>query len=59
MTTSYLDRGEGRIAYDVQGSGPLVVCAPGMGDLRSVYRFFAPALVAAGYRVDHGPAWAR
>ncbi|GAA4677864.1 alpha/beta fold hydrolase [Phytohabitans rumicis] len=51
MTTSYLDRGEGRIAYDVQGEGPLVVCVPGMGDLRSNYRFTVPALVAAGYRV--------
>ena len=24
----------GRIAYDDQGKGPLVVCVPGMGDLR-------------------------
>jgi pimeloyl-ACP methyl ester carboxylesterase len=47
----YLDRGEGRIAYDVVGEGPLVVCAPGMGDLRSVYRFMTPGLVEAGYRV--------
>ena len=51
MTTNYLDRGAGRIAYDVQGAGPLVVCLPGMGDLRSVYRFTVPALVDAGYRV--------
>ena len=51
MTTSYLDRGEGRIAYDVQGVGPLVVCAPGMGDLRGLYRFMVPALVDAGFRV--------
>jgi pimeloyl-ACP methyl ester carboxylesterase len=51
MTTSYLDRTEGRIAYDVTGQGPLVVCLPGMGDLRSVYRFLTPALVEAGYRV--------
>jgi len=47
----YLDRPGGRIAYDVAGAGPLVVCVPGMGDLRSVYRFLAPALVEAGYRV--------
>ncbi len=33
------------------GDGPLVVCLPGMGDLRSNYRFLAPALVAAGARV--------
>jgi pimeloyl-ACP methyl ester carboxylesterase len=49
--TLFLDRGEGRIGYDVAGDGPLVVCAPGMGDLRRVYRFVVPELVAAGYRV--------
>ena len=47
----YLSRPEGRIAYDVAGVGPLVVLVPGMGDLRATYRFLAPALVAAGYRV--------
>ena len=51
MTTSYLTRGEGRIAYDVDGKGPLVVCLPAMGDLRQIYRFLVPALVEAGYRV--------
>jgi pimeloyl-ACP methyl ester carboxylesterase len=51
MTTSYLDRGEGRIAYEVQGDGPLAVCVPGMGDLRSTFRSTVPALLAAGYRV--------
>ena len=49
--TAYLARPEGRIAYDVTGEGPLVVCAPGLGDLRSVYRFLTPGLVEAGYRV--------
>lgn len=47
----FLQRPEGKIAYDVAGYGPLVICAPGMGDLRSVYRFLAPALVNRGYRV--------
>ncbi|HEX6967794.1 MAG TPA: alpha/beta hydrolase [Micromonosporaceae bacterium] len=51
MKTSYLDRGGARIAYDVQGAGPLVLCLPGMGELRSSYRFTVPALVEAGYRV--------
>jgi pimeloyl-ACP methyl ester carboxylesterase len=50
-TTHTLQRPGGRIAYDVSGDGPLVVCVPGMGDLRSVYRFLVPALVDAGYRV--------
>jgi pimeloyl-ACP methyl ester carboxylesterase len=49
--TLYLARDEGRIAYDVSGSGPLVVLVPGMGDLRSTYRMLAPTLVAAGYTV--------
>ena len=49
--TRFLDRPGGRIAYDLAGVGPLVVCIPGMGDLRSGYRYLAPALVDAGYRV--------
>ncbi len=51
--TRWVDRPQGRIAYDLAGApaGPLVVCVPGMGELRSVYRFTVPALVAAGYRV--------
>jgi pimeloyl-ACP methyl ester carboxylesterase len=49
--TAYLDRPEGRVAYDVAGDGSLVVLVPGMGDLRATYRFLAPALRDAGYRV--------
>ena len=49
--TRFLDRPGGRIGYELAGDGPLVVCIPGMGDLRSSYRFLAPALVEAGYRV--------
>lgn len=49
--TRYLSRPGGRIAYDVAGEGPLILLVPGMGDLRGAYRFLAPALVAAGYRV--------
>jgi pimeloyl-ACP methyl ester carboxylesterase len=43
--------GESSIAYDVSGSGPLVVLVPGMGDLRSTYRFLTPQLVSAGFTV--------
>jgi pimeloyl-ACP methyl ester carboxylesterase len=50
-STVHLTRPEGRIGYDVDGSGPLVVLVPGMGDLRAAYRFLAPALREAGYRV--------
>jgi len=49
--TSYLTRPEGRIGYDISGDGSLVVLVPGMGDLRAGYRFLAPALRQAGYRV--------
>jgi len=51
MSTLFLERPEGRIAYDLAGTGPLVVCVPGMGDLRAEYRFLAERLVAAGFRV--------
>jgi len=49
--TRYLNRTDGRIAYDVDGDGPLIVLIPGMGDLRATYRFLAPVLRGAGYRV--------
>jgi len=49
--TTYLARPEGRVGYDVSGNGPLVVLVPGMGDIRKTYRFLAPALREAGYRV--------
>ena len=49
--SSYLSRPGQRIGYDVAGDGSLVVLVPGMGDLRASYRFLAPALRAAGYRV--------
>ena len=41
----------GQIAYDVTGQGPLVVLSHGIGDRRQAYRFLAPKLAAAGYRV--------
>jgi pimeloyl-ACP methyl ester carboxylesterase len=48
----FLERPEGRIAYDVTaGSGPLIVCVPGMGELRQSYRHLVPRLAAHGYRV--------
>jgi pimeloyl-ACP methyl ester carboxylesterase len=50
--TRFLKIGNGSIAYeDFGGSGPLVVCVPGMGDMREQYRFLTPVLVGAGYRV--------
>jgi pimeloyl-ACP methyl ester carboxylesterase len=49
--THHMQRPGGRIAYSLEGAGPLVIGVPGMGDLRSTYRATVPALVAAGYRV--------
>jgi pimeloyl-ACP methyl ester carboxylesterase len=46
-----LERPEGTVAYEVSGTGPLIVCAPGMGDLRSSYRFLRTELLRAGFRV--------
>jgi len=49
--TEFLDVPGGRIAYDVTGSGPLVVLSHGIGVRRQDYRFLAPMLAQAGYRV--------
>ena len=51
MDSSYLVIDGSRIAYDVAGSGPLVVCSPAMGDTREAYRPLAGQLVEAGFRV--------
>lgn len=47
----HLVRPDGRIAYSADGAGPILICTPGMGDLRSTYRDFAGLLIAAGFRV--------
>jgi alpha-beta hydrolase superfamily lysophospholipase len=49
--TEFLDIAGGRIAYEVTGHGPMVVLSHGVGDHRQVYRFLAPHLAQAGYRV--------
>ena len=49
--TEHLSIGDNTIAYEVSGEGPLVVLASGIGDSRHSYRFLAPALASAGYRV--------
>lgn len=52
MHTQFLDRPGGKIAYDDSGrDGDLVIMLPGMGALRSEYRFLAPVLTDSGYRV--------
>jgi len=49
--TEHLSVGDNTIAYELTGEGPLVLLAHGIGDSRHSYRFLAPALVTAGYRV--------
>ena len=49
-STAIVEANGGKIACSDEGSGPLVVLSPGMGDLRSSYRYQVPALVEAGYR---------
>jgi pimeloyl-ACP methyl ester carboxylesterase len=49
--TQFLERDGAVMSYEIAGEGPLVVCIPGMADLRGTFRFLAPALVEAGYRV--------
>ncbi len=51
MSQGFLERPTGRLAYSLTGIGPLVVCIPGMGDLRSHYDRLAADLSAAGFRV--------
>ena len=53
-TTQYLDRPEGRLAFDVHGvvgDGPVLVAVPGLGDLRQTYRHVVPQLLDAGITV--------
>ena len=49
--TEFVDVAGGQIAYEVTGAGPLVVLSHGIGDRRQAYRFLAPMLAQAGYRV--------
>jgi pimeloyl-ACP methyl ester carboxylesterase len=66
VMTQFIEVAGGQIAYEVTGEGPLVVLSHGMGDTRASYRFLAPLITAAGYRVasvdlrGHGessPSW--
>jgi pimeloyl-ACP methyl ester carboxylesterase len=51
MQTCFLELSSGRLAYNTYGtSGEPVVMLPGMGALRSEYRFLGPRLAKAGFR---------
>ena len=50
--TLLMNSARGTVGFDdTGGSGPMVIAVPGMGDLRSEYRYLTPYLTAAGYRV--------
>jgi pimeloyl-ACP methyl ester carboxylesterase len=49
--TEFVEVKGGHIAYEVIGHGPLVVLSPGIADTRASYRFLAPLIADAGYRV--------
>jgi pimeloyl-ACP methyl ester carboxylesterase len=51
MDISYLTVDGRRIAAEVRGEGPLVVCSPAMGDTRDAFGPLADALVERGFRV--------
>ena len=51
MTISYVGSGGGRLAMEVEGDGPLVICSPGMGDFRDAFTPLATHLRASGFRV--------
>lgn len=50
-TTHTLERPGGSLAYDRRGTGPVIICVPGMGDIRSTYRHIADALAQEGFTV--------
>ena len=51
MTISCVRSGNGELAVDVSGDGPLVICSPGMGDFRDAFAPLATHLRASGFRV--------
>ncbi|KKY22705.1 putative alpha beta hydrolase superfamily protein [Phaeomoniella chlamydospora] len=51
MTVEIIDTDGGKLAVEVEGDGPLIVCSPGLGDTRDAYAPLAEELVASGYRV--------
>ncbi len=65
MAISYIDIAGGRLAVEVEGEGPLIICSPSLGDTRDAFAPLAAHLVAGGYRVarvdlrGHGDSTAR
>ena len=51
MPLQYFDTDGGKLAVEVSGSGPLIICSPGLGDHRDVYGPLTTQLTHAGYTV--------
>ncbi|KAH6984293.1 Alpha/Beta hydrolase protein [Ilyonectria sp. MPI-CAGE-AT-0026] len=51
MTVEYIEADGGKLAFEVVGTGPLIICSPGLGDTRDAYDPLVGELVASGYRV--------
>ena len=51
MSISQIASGGGKLAVEVEGAGPLIVCSPGLGDTRDAYGPLSAHLTAAGFRV--------
>lgn len=51
MAISYIETEGGKLAVEVEGDGPLIICSPAMGDTREAFAPLAAQLVASGYRV--------
>ena len=51
LSSLRLAAGPGYARWPHRARAALVVLVPGMGDLQACYRFLAPALKEAGYRV--------
>ncbi|KAF5591147.1 AB hydrolase superfamily yisY [Fusarium subglutinans] len=51
MTVTFIETDGGKLAVDIAGEGPLVICSPGMGDFRDAYDALATELRKSGYRV--------
>jgi pimeloyl-ACP methyl ester carboxylesterase len=50
--TQFIETEGGRVAFeDTGGNGSIILAIPGMGDLRSEYRYLNPMMQQAGYRV--------
>ena len=51
MLLQHFDVDGGKLAVEIEGKGPLVICSPGMGDTRDSYAPVASQFVAHGYSV--------